>query len=83
MNMFDIIRQRNMQETEDLRAVRQNDPTYNRVFTVAPEVEVAVITKDIPTEVVEKVVVKEAPQTEVIPESEPKPKAQRNKKNVE
>lgn len=44
MNMFDIIRQRNMAETELLRLSRLNDPTYNRIPRVpivsAPPVEI-------------------------------------------
>lgn len=44
MNMFDIIRQRNMAETELLRLSRLNDPTYNRILRVpivsAPPVEI-------------------------------------------
>lgn len=52
MNMFDIIRQRNMRETEELRATRLNDPTYNRVVAVpAPAKAVEEVKAEAPVEV--------------------------------
>lgn len=64
MNMFDIIRQRNMAETELLRLSRLNDPTYNRIPRVpivsAPPVE---IEPPVAEEVAEEAITEEVPET--------------------